>query len=746
MPSNNNSRLRLTAWLSALFLVVLGAKLWVIRVYGTALPYWDQWDEAKLLFKPWLEGHSTWGAWFGPHNEHRIFFTRALDVLELWLNGQWDPLLQMVVNAFMHAGYACGLAYGLWALGGRRQAGRLVFLLMPFFGFPFAAENTLHGFQSQIYFLGMLSVVTMAGLGFGRPGGRWWWCGLGAGVLSLFTMGSGLLAVAAVGGLMVLRVMKQKGITRNQMITAGASLAVLLLGLSLTITIERHKFLQAKSVSMFMEVLLGNLAWPFMHQPVMLLIMGLPLLITLVKYFRSDFEDPRAAEFVLTLGFWGGLQATALAYGRAVEFNNRYLDTLSTFPIASLASLFILGEKMEFRWWSRRLATMLAIFWVGILFWGLARVSWTTLGNYQTEDNYLQWSRLCGLLEEENVRAFVATENPGCLLNQPVSVIQYWDPAGLIGLLRDPQLSAILPPSCRPPLKLEKDGKSDATFILDGYPPDRPKPEFSRVWGSYATNGAEATGVFISRPLSAALPKLIVPVCCGPGQEGIRLQFVEQQTARAIELHPETSGRWHSLIVSAPHNPFRLEIADQSRHSWVAVGEIQELGRLSFYTLSLLDHAVAVLLAGLGLWVLLAGISVARRGMGLDNGGLVEGLIFLAGLIALAGVWTERNFDPAGLTSKLYQVLAVDCVRRGDLPGVERHLRQALWQQPDNPEAFVTLANVIQCDPAWETNRAREQAVLYYEAALRLKPDDAEARQQLNKTLQELGRQDTPAR
>ena len=170
VQSKNFNR-RLAAWLLALLLVVLGAKLWVIQVYGTAVPYWDQWDEARLLFKPWLEGHLTWNAWFAPHNEHRIFFTRALDLLELWFNRQWDPRLQMVINAFIHTGYACGLAYGLWIFTGRKHEGLICFLLMPFFAFPFAAENTIHGFHSQEYFLSIFAVVTIIGLGFGSPGG-----------------------------------------------------------------------------------------------------------------------------------------------------------------------------------------------------------------------------------------------------------------------------------------------------------------------------------------------------------------------------------------------------------------------------------------------------------------------------------------------------------------------------------------------------------------------------------------------
>jgi hypothetical protein len=51
--------IRIVAWLGALFLMILGAKFWVVRMYGTGIPYWDQRDEAALLFKPWLEGHLT---------------------------------------------------------------------------------------------------------------------------------------------------------------------------------------------------------------------------------------------------------------------------------------------------------------------------------------------------------------------------------------------------------------------------------------------------------------------------------------------------------------------------------------------------------------------------------------------------------------------------------------------------------------------------------------------------------------
>src|SRR5580698_6639125 len=110
IPSLRN----LSAWLAVFCLVALGAKLWTIQIWGTNIPYWDQWDEARLLFKPWLEGTLTWRDFFIPHNEHRILFTRLLDLAELKLNGQWDPFFQMIVSALLHIGYGCLLILTLW--------------------------------------------------------------------------------------------------------------------------------------------------------------------------------------------------------------------------------------------------------------------------------------------------------------------------------------------------------------------------------------------------------------------------------------------------------------------------------------------------------------------------------------------------------------------------------------------------------------------------------------------------------
>src|SRR6266545_2639455 len=89
--------LRRAGWLGwrpalALFLLVAGARWWLIAAYSSDVPWLDQWDgEAQGLYLRAHSGTLTLSNWFAPHNEHRIFFTRLLSLGLLWANGQWDP-------------------------------------------------------------------------------------------------------------------------------------------------------------------------------------------------------------------------------------------------------------------------------------------------------------------------------------------------------------------------------------------------------------------------------------------------------------------------------------------------------------------------------------------------------------------------------------------------------------------------------------------------------------------------------
>ncbi|HEV2693033.1 MAG TPA: hypothetical protein VG347_09090, partial [Verrucomicrobiae bacterium] len=563
----------LAAWLGVFFLVVSGAKLWTIQIWGTNIPYWDQWDEARLLFKPWLDGTLTWRDFFIPHNEHRILFTRLLDLAELKLNGQWDPFFQMIVSAMLHIGYGCLLATTIWVLTGRKYAGLICCALLPFFALPFAAENTTHGFQSQIYFVDLFSLAAIAGLGFGRPGGGLWLGGLVAAVLAIFTMASGFLAAAALVGLVILRLLKEHRLTRGQMFTLLVGGVVVALGLALKVNVAQHQALQAQSFSDFVMALLDGMAFPFTHQPAMALIILLPLLVLVVKYFQPGYHNARAAEFVLTFGLWGILQAATLAYGRAVlADSSRYLDPLCTLPMAGAGALFVLAMDFSFFKLPKKIALVNAVLWVLLIWGGLCRSS------YGVAEKYLTWSRTWGVVQTENVRAFAATGDPGWLKNELQFAIPYWSSGWLTDLLGQPRIRAIMPADARTALMLEPDAALSAGFYAGGCPPNRPAQPFVNAWGNFSTNGALSAGKFVSRPMQASLPKLSVQVYCGSPTAILWLIGADH---RPVELHPKNTGVWETLVVDAPASPFTLSVDKVTADAPVAIGEIKELGRFS---------------------------------------------------------------------------------------------------------------------------------------------------------------------
>lgn len=452
-------------WLVAFFLVALGAKLWTIQLWTTNLPFWDQWDEARLLFKPWLEGTLSWRDFFIPHNEHRIVFTRLLDLWEVKLNGQWDIYLQTVVNAVIHTVFGCGLVTVFWHFTDRKHAGLISCLLVPFFALPFAAENTIHGFQSQFYFTNIFSVIALLGLGFGKPCGTYWFAGLVAALCAVFTMASGFLAAAALVGLVILRAVKRRGILREEMVTALCALAVVALGLAVKVNVAQHAQLQSASLGDFLAKLFANLAWPFGQNAWLLIVTCAPVVFLAVKFFRGDLKDTRAAELIFALAGWSFLSALVLAYGRArIAESSRYFDALSMLPLVNAAALFVLAKEIDFapRW--KKLGLPLALLWSGLLIFGLVQNS-RAVG-----ENYLEGTRGWGLAQAENVRAFLTTGEAAILKNAPREAMPYWNNDWLIEILLQPQLVAILPTEFAAAAKINVPaarGSRAALFLVD---------------------------------------------------------------------------------------------------------------------------------------------------------------------------------------------------------------------------------------------------------------------------------------
>jgi hypothetical protein len=458
-PTNlpNDSLKHLAAWLVALFLVVLGAQLWVVELYGSPLLFWDQWYEAEWFFKPWVEGNLTWANFFAAQNGHRIFFMRLLDLSVIWLNGRWEPLLQMTINAFIRAAFVCGLAFCLWDFLGRKNGWLVCLLLAPFFALPYAGENTIWAISSLGNLVNLFLLATLVGLGFAKPGSRWWWLGLAAAMMGLFTVSSGLLAPLAVGGLMILRALKQRRIERRDLITLVSCLAVIGLGMALGDTTDSDRPLRAHTLMEFASALVRNLTWPFFDAPGMACLILLPLVALLALYFRQNFQESRAAELLLGLGLWSVLQAVGLAYGRANYGGtfpvSRYLDVLNVFVIASLFASVLLAQ-----FWLRgafpiKFTLFLPLVFSAVIFFGLCRISQIVV------ENLLLPTRMMNLVAEERVETFMATGDQRELLEQPTVRP---NPEVVLGVLQNAKLQTILPAVCLPPADAHVTGRFTA--------------------------------------------------------------------------------------------------------------------------------------------------------------------------------------------------------------------------------------------------------------------------------------------
>jgi hypothetical protein len=442
----NDSFKSFAVWLLAVFLVALGAQLWVVWLYGSPLPFWDQWDEANSLFKPWVEGHLTWADVFAPASDHRIVLTHLLDLSLTWLNGRWDPLLQMTVNAFFHAAFACGLAFCLWHFLGRKNGWLVCILLLPFFALPYAGENAIWGMNSLWYFVNLFGLLTIAGLGFCRTGSWQWWLGLVAAILGLLSIASGPIAPMTVGGLTILRVIKNRRMAKENLISLGICLFLVDGGVALRTNAEGYRPLQAHSWAEFTSALVRNLDWPFFRVPGMACVIALPLVFLLVYYLRSKFQVTRTAEFLLVLALWSALQSIVIAFGRANYGEDvpasRYMEVFSVFVIASIFATIPLGEMWQRDRFPKWNGMLLPLIFAGVIFVGLNQMSQIVV------DNLLAPTRQMNLIAEERVATFMTTGDERDFFESPTVRP---NPKTVLNVLQDAKLQTILPVACLPP-------------------------------------------------------------------------------------------------------------------------------------------------------------------------------------------------------------------------------------------------------------------------------------------------------
>ncbi len=439
---------------AAVFAAVLAAQLWLVAAAGTDVPFQDQWDvEGRGLYPAWRDGTWRVADFFAAHNEHRIVWTKALDVALFSVNGQWDPLVQLVAGAVLRALCAGGLAWTVsraTAAEGKGRAwiaGGVTLAFMP----ELAWHNALWGFQSHVYFSLGFSLLALGLLSGTETSWRRQFAGLAAGGAALLAMGAGALVPVALFGLAGLRAAERRKWEAAR--TKEIWPAAVLLGAAWALRVEvpAHAGLHARSVAQWAETFLRVLAWPQAWQPLAAWAVNAPLAWVVVARIAGKRRATSGEDLAVLIGGWVVAIAAATAWSRGAsgEFADavpsRYADFVGLLPLANVwCAVVLVREAVAARPQRARLAAVLAMAWGGFVC-----VGWAGLSAEAMRRIILPRARD----REAPVRLAVAFQRTGdaaVFAGQPRLLVPHPNPESVRAVLTDERMRGVLPPSFQP--------------------------------------------------------------------------------------------------------------------------------------------------------------------------------------------------------------------------------------------------------------------------------------------------------
>lgn len=600
LPSEYAKRRTFPAlWLAVLFLVAFTAKLQFMDQYSVMVPFWDQWDaEAGNVLIPFNQCSLTWRAMFNPHNEHRVFFTRlyALDIV--LANGQWDPRLEQVLNAAMHAGAAVLLATMFWLASNRRRLDLIVVVCAVTFAIPFAWENTLFGFQSPFYFLVLFSILALWLTTWYPTGSFGWFLGWVCAAGGLFTAASGVLIPVAILSIVALRIANDPRGWRESIVNVAVAGAILAVGAAIASPpLADHGPLRPQSVAEFGLALSRSLGWPWIDRPALLLIMWLPLVILLLRVVLLRGKTTALERFAIGLAAWVALHAGALAFGRGAGGAppaSRYMDFLSLGFAANAMALVATLDWGEAGTPTRQLRWVPVAAWLVLAGAGVLRLMDRTVVDLTPWKQYFS-------AHVANVHRLTLTGDVAGFVSKPPLVgVPYPDPNRIVQLVQDPYVRRILPTSLRTPLRMEPQTVTGDAFVPEGFYAIIPRDPLLRSWGSLSAVGNPAKGRFESQPMTCRAGYLKFEVAGYVGQSNQRLALKDLSSGRElpVKVSHVPRERWVDAFVRCPGR-FAIVAVDDDAATWFAFREPVEMGPGSRVAELLITSSSGLLIAAL---------------------------------------------------------------------------------------------------------------------------------------------------
>jgi hypothetical protein len=598
----------------ALFLAVVGVRLWMISIYSSSLPIRDQWDyEGATVFKPWLDGTFHVSDLFRPHNEHRMVLARLLGLGLLWVNGQWDSRLETVVNTVICGFFVVAAAAAIVRIFAPRSRTLIMVALALWLTLPYGHENASLALGTSYYFLVFFSLIAIWGLGLHRTLSPQWWAGAASLILACLDMAAGVFAPMALLALLALRLFKRGMKWKDAILPALLLLAVIGAAIYFRTVVPYHEQLKAASLGNWLDVFARCLAWPFCNAPLFCLLMYLPVVLVAAWYLRARADSTcarsyRQAEGIIVASIWVAMQAAAIAYtrgGSAILLPvSRYMEILAFGAVANLLAGVFLVSRLQI---GRRLRVASGAAWV---VWATVVASGAAVLSYQEQPRIGPGEEIL-LPYERSVRGYVATSDRRYLEEgTPPPTIPYPDPSRLAWLLNDPGIRSILPAAVRAPVPVPVAAGPPTPFVPNGYSPAWPNLPYEQTWGSYSDLREKAQGTLRSETITSRFPYLEFEVTGRLGG-AMSLHLQDETTGRRSRFNPRKNAveNWYSGYVAMPGKKVHVVARDDNPAGWFVFREPREVGRFSVYADALANLGPLLCLVGGLLWLTSTAVS-----------------------------------------------------------------------------------------------------------------------------------------
>ena len=472
--SERPARVGRALWIGGAALIVFAARLAEINQHGGDVPFNDQWKiEAADIIAPWLNGTLTPSAFFAHHFEHVPAWSRLLVWLQVVLTGRWDPLMQMTVNAVLHASFVAWVVRWVRDALPWRSAVAITALVVGCGVLPFDWENIAWGFQSAFPLALVFLFLHAHGSFAHAPGTKPWWWAQAAAVAGLFTLASMWLAPLAVVAVWLWTTPRGPRLRLIPLLAAAVGMGMLLI-IRITAPPEIGFAQVAGTRLHFVHAWLDLLGWPA-GWPGALLVLQTPLFVFALQ-MRGRRDASAFDSTVLALGAWAVAQAAALAFARGSEYSgyvSRYGELLAVGLLVNAIALLRLFPLA--RTWRPSLSALAAC-WLLAAGVGLKEITTTGHTRY-----FHDVSAERALIRRDAVQAYLFHHDRHQLDLPATKGILYQGTDEVTRLLDQPKFRALLPTSVDP-----------------ANPPDRPGRVVRAVQRRWRPLGAVALGALLA--------------------------------------------------------------------------------------------------------------------------------------------------------------------------------------------------------------------------------------------------------